>query len=146
MIYVLMSFIPGDYDSDPQLVYASPSLTKVEQKHADLLAARTKEKRLREHAMELDNAYAATHFPPTPPNLAELPISPLVWNLVSNKWENAYLAEWDKKVAEYQGLLNLNREKILEELSAYYQLSKEDFDNIWYGREYDYYVETVESD
>lgn len=146
MIYVLVRDAQ-DYDECDQMVFASVSKEKVEEKHEELKMAHrilSRFAKMCQHDMEL---FSKEHPAPPQPDLANLPLRPLVWE---GQWKNAYMVEYDKVLKEYNDELTAFRDHLIDQLKANYDFPKEllsEVDGIfWYLRDYSYSVKEVESD
>jgi len=146
MIYVLVRG-SGSYDDETtELVFASKSKSKCEEKHAEFLVkdehysvvAQT----LKKEIDFLTKDFVRT----TAPKYADLPPKPLVW--LNDKWNNAYDLEYKEIYKkEEKAFLELRWQAILN-VSKFYEDTVENIENsfMYSYRKYSYSIEEVESD
>lgn len=147
MIYLLVRNAQ-DYDESDVVVYASSSKKKIEERHEKLIADHRILQRFAnicKHDMEL----FSKDFPPPPaPNLAELPLLPLVWQ--DGKWNNAHVLKHDEEIREYNKKVEWFRTHLIEQLKKDYDFAPDlipELDHIWwYNKSYTYSVQEVEGD
>ena len=147
MIYVLVRDAQG-YDDCDRMIFASTSKERVEQEHDKLRKNHEVMQRFAkmvQHDMEL---FSKENPPPRQPDLASLPLRPLVWG--GGGWNNAYMVEYEKEMRGYNEKVNAFREELIQTLKKSVPFSEEqlkEVDDIWYHLyDYTYSIEEVESD